>query len=275
MADINNRRQSGEPRDYKERFEFRFTVGNNIICQRYFRINKFNPLCLSSLELAHTIRDCANLIDSDLKDKTEKYLRLVAPQTFKNEDEMRKYFESEEHRSRMYLGEGIVLREPENAPNYVWGKNNEPVALTEKFDVTREFVTPLTDEDTATYKFAFYDNEREVCAVVWEGTYPKYVRNSIDLSNKRGKIASDEDPSKLGADAYILYKLVEGKGDIVYKIIKDICFTCSSEDNSWYTTGFEFLNDGKKTKYDNLELQRELRKENKRLEAYLNEQTAR
>ena len=275
MADINNRRQSGETRDYKERFEFRFTVGNNIICQRYFRINKFNPLCLSSLELAHTIRDCANLIDSDLKDKTEKYLRLVAPQTFKNEDEMRKYFESEEHRSRMYLGEGIVLREPENAPNYVWGKNNEPVALTEKFDVTREFVTPLTDEDTATYKFAFYDNEREVCAVVWEGTYPKYVRNSIDLSNKRGKIASDEDPSKLGADAYILYKLVEGKGDIVYKIIKDICFTCSSEDNSWYTTGFEFLNDGKKTKYDNLELQRELRKENKRLEAYLNEQTAR
>lgn len=269
------RKQSGESRDYKERFEFRFTVGNNIICQRYFRINKFNPLCLASEELAHTIRWCASLIDSDLKDKTEKYLKLVAPQVFKNEEEMRKYFSVEKNRARMHLGEGIVLREPENAPNYVWGKNNEPVALSEKFDTTRELVNPLTEEDTAMYKFAFCDNGREVCSTVWEGTYPKYVRNSIDLSNKRGKISPDEDPARLSTDAYILYKLVEGKGDIVYKIIKDICYVCSSEDNSSYTTGFEFLNDGKKTEYDNTELQRELRKEYKRLEAYLNEQTTR
>ena len=273
MAELNNKRQTGEARDYKERFEFRFTVGNNIICQRYFRINKFNPLCLSSLELADTIRTCARMIDSDLKDKTEKYLNMVAPRTFKNVAEMNKYFESEQHKDSMHLGEGIVLREPENAPNYAWGKNRTPVQLTEKFDTTREFITPLTEEDTATYKFAFYDNGREVCSTIWEGTYPKYVRNSIDLSNKKGKVSDEEDIARLSFESYVLYKMVEGKSDIVFKLIKEICFTCSSEDNSWYTTSLSYLNDGKQTKYDNTELQRELRKEYKRLEAY--EQTNR
>ena len=39
-------KKSVEPKDYKERFEFELTVGNNIICQRYFRINNFNPTSL-------------------------------------------------------------------------------------------------------------------------------------------------------------------------------------------------------------------------------------
>lgn len=274
MAEFN-KKQSGEIRDYKERFEFRFTVSNNIICQRYFKINNFNPLSLCSLELMQTIRDCGQMIDDDLKDKTEKYLFYSAPMLFKSEEEMREYFTSEINRNRMRPGWGIVIRDPK-APNYAWGKKGEPVPLAEKFD-SGDFSEPLTDDDHITYKLAFYDNGREVCATVWDGVYPKYVRNSIDLSNRRGKLTEGDDPSRLNSESYVLYKMVEGKSDIVYKIIKEICFTCSSQDNSWYTTHMTFAtNDGKPKlkKYDNTEYQRELRKETKRLEAYLNEQTS-
>ena len=31
--------KNNSPRSYKEKFEFELTVDNNIICQRYFRIN--------------------------------------------------------------------------------------------------------------------------------------------------------------------------------------------------------------------------------------------
>lgn len=262
------KKQPSEPRDYKERFEFRFTVGNNIICQRYFRINNFNPLSLSSVELAHTISECAELINNELKDKSKIYLELSAPRIFTDYEEMTKYFEDPKHCAQMHLGEGIVLRTPVTAPNYAWSKNNCPVPLSERFD-NGEFSTSLSEEDRVTYKFAFYDNGREVCSSIWEGIYPKYVRNSIDLSNKRGKLAEGEDTSKLSFEAYVLYKMVEGKGDIVYKIIKDICFTCSSQDNSWYTTTLSYKNsDGSVTKYDNTAYWKELKKELKRLEAY-------
>ena len=270
MVEIN-KRPAGEPRDYKERFEFRFTVGNNIICQRYFRINNFNALSLSSIELLHTIRDCGAMIDDDLKDKTEKYLTYSAPKIFNTVDEMKRYFEKEENRKAMRLGWGIVIKDP-SAPNYAWGKKNEPVPVAEKFD-NGEFNEPLTNDDRVTYKFAFYDNGREVCATSWEGVYPKYVRNSIDLSNKKGKLSEDDDPSRLNFDSWVLYKMVEGKSDIVYKIIKDICFACSSQDNSWYTIHMSFITPkGKVKKYDNTTYQREVRKEVKRMEAYLNEQ---
>lgn len=265
------KRQAGDARDYTERFEFRFTVAGNIICQRYFRINNFNPISLYSYELIQTIRDCGKMIDNDLKDKTERYLAISAPQVFNNVHEMYEYFKDENHKKNIRQGHGIVIKDP-GAPNYIWGKNNEPVPIQEKFDKDGEFTNPITDEDRVVYKFAFYDSGREVCATSWEGVYPKYVRNSIDLSNKKGKLPEGEDPSKLGYEAYVLYKLVEGKSDMVWKIIKEICFTCSSQDNSWYTTSLVYNKpNGKKVVYNNLQLQKDVLTEVRKMEAYLNE----
>ena len=270
MAEIN-KKQVGA-RDYKERFEFIFTVGGNIICQRYFKINNFNPISLSSLELVNTIRDCGKLIDNDLKDKTNRYLSVSAPQTFKTEKEMFEYYKDGKHKDTIRIGHGIAIADPK-APNYVWGKNETPVPLPEKFDKDGEFTTPVSEDDVVMYKFAFYDEGVEVCSTFWNGIYPKYVRNSIDLSNKKGKLTEGEDPSKLGYESYLLYKMVEGKEDIVYKIIKDICFTCSSQDDSWYTTTSSFKKpDGTIVTYDNSENYRAIMKEVKRMEAYLNEQ---
>ena len=87
MSEI--KKSVAESKDYKERFEFELTVGNNIICQRYFRINNFNPTSLRSYELTDAIRKCVATIDYDLQDKTNAYLEIYAPKVFKNIDEKR------------------------------------------------------------------------------------------------------------------------------------------------------------------------------------------
>ena len=63
---IKNKQEKKSPSDFKEPYEFRLLIDNNIICQRYFKINNFNHNSLSSLELIETIRECANMINDDL-----------------------------------------------------------------------------------------------------------------------------------------------------------------------------------------------------------------
>ena len=41
--------------NYRERFQFVVRVNDNIICQRYFKINRFNNDCLTSRELFETL----------------------------------------------------------------------------------------------------------------------------------------------------------------------------------------------------------------------------
>lgn len=232
----NNKRMFEQMKDYRERFEFVLTVGDNIICQRYFRINNFNPISLRSFDLPETIRVCADMIDKDLKEKTQVYLEMYAPRVFQSKEEMDAYFEKEENRKGMMLGEGIVIKGDET--NYFWGGEKGVLPAQFKFD-DGEFSNELTKDDIVQYKFSFYDNgwnmdeHKEICSVVWDGIYPKFVRNQIDLSNK--KYRYDDDTSRLSWEQYILYKMCEGKTDLVWRIIKEICFTCSSQDDKWYT----------------------------------------
>ena len=232
-------------KDYKERFEFKLTVGNNIIIQRYFRINNFNPRSLKSFELADVIRNCANIIDNELKSKTQTYLEIAAPMVFNTVEDMKKYFSDEKHASQMRLGNGISVKN--SAHDYFWGKNGQPVESQFKFD-DNEFSTALTDDDRVDYKFSFCVDEREVCSVVWTGVYPRYIRNSIDLSNKRGR-QDPEDVSRLSFEQYLDFKLVDGRTELVWGIIKDICYVCSIQDNNYYTVSEKIGN----TTYKNLQ----------------------
>ena len=147
---------------------------------------------------------------------------------------------------RLRGGNGIVVKD-NLEHDYAWkhelDKDGNVIGgsvmpLTFKFD-DGEFGGPLTDEDYVEYKLSFIDNgkemntPREVCAITWTGIYPRYIRNSIDLTNKRGRYEK-VDAYTLSFDAYLSYKIFGGRPDYVYKIIKEIQSTCSNED-SWYT----------------------------------------
>lgn len=222
---------NSSPRDYKERFEFKLTVGDIIICQRYFRINNFNETCLSSYDLMDSISRCVDVIDRDLKSKTLDYLEIFSPQYFNSHEEMEEFFKDENNQKRLRTGHGIVIK---NDPiNYAWD-DGEVKPLSFVFD-NGELAKPVTDEDIVTYKFAFLVDGKEVCARIWEGQYPKYVRNSIDLSNKRGK-QDEADVSRLSFEQYLDYCMVKGRKDLVWGLINDICITCSYENDDDYTT---------------------------------------
>ena len=248
MAEV--KKQFEQALAYKERFEFRLTVGDDIICQRYFRIGNFNPISLKSNELMDTIRGCAEMIDNDLKSKSLIYLEIFAPRIFKTMDEFEKYIESEKNRDSLIRGEGVVIRD-EKDHDFAWNGVDKLVPLTFKFE-DGEFSEPLTDDDYVTYKFAFLDYGREVCSTTWVGVYPRFVRNSIDLSNKRGRLDADE-IYRVGFEQYILYKLVEGRSDLVWKLVKEICYTCSDSDDSAYTISEEYRDEvsGKTLVYNN------------------------
>jgi len=248
MAEV--KKQFEQALAFKERFEFRLTVGDDIICQRYFRIGNFNPISLKSNELMDTIRGCAEMVDNDLKSKSLIYLEIFAPRIFKTMDEFEKYIENEKNRDSLIRGEGVVIRD-EKDHDFAWNGVDKLVPLTFKFE-DGEFSEPLTDDDYVTYKFAFLDYGREVCSTTWVGVYPRFVRNSIDLSNKRGKLDADE-IYRVGFEQYILYKLVEGRSDLVWKLVKEICYTCSDSDDSAYTISEEYRDEvsGKTLIYNN------------------------
>lgn len=211
-------------RDYKERFEFVLTTGGNIICQRYFRINNFNPTSLRSYELTSAIRKCASIIDKDLKDKTMTYLEIYAPRTFSSEKEMNDYISDETNFSKMTVGEGLVVR-GNTETDYVLCPNKTAKPLGYKFD-DGELTSNSINDNKTTYKFAFKVDGREACSIVWDGYYPKFVRDKIDLSNKRGRF-DGEDAYYLTFEQYLLNAMVKGKSDLVYGLIKNICYACS------------------------------------------------
>jgi len=233
MAEL--KKKSNEPRDYKERFEFVLTTGGNIICQRYFKINNFNPMCLKSYELTRACRNAVAIIDNDIKDKTNTYLEIFAPRVFETNEQMDNFFKNPNHRAKMQYGEGIIVKN-NSRTDYAWG-DDEPKELGYKFD-DGEFTDGVFNDKTTTYRFSFKVDGRDVCVVEWDGVYPKFVRERIDLSNKRGKFVG-EDVSRLNFEQYMLYKMVEGKDDLVYGIIKNICVACSYDDPTEYTTDTE------------------------------------
>lgn len=234
-----------EAKEFKSRFEFRLTVGNNIICQRYFKIPYFNPMSLCSYDLANIVKYCSELINASLKLKTQIYLETVAPRIFQSEAEMRRYLAKPSHWDAMVPGESIIVKDSNT--EYSWGKGNVPIPSPTKLNAkTAEIFMPLTSEDEVTYKFAFLDSEREVVSTIWTGIYPKFVRNKIDLSNRKYVHEEAELPF-LNYEDYLLHRMSVGGIDLNYKICKEIASVCSYKDSADYTV----LGEYGKTKYRN------------------------
>lgn len=240
---MNENIKNNGPRSYRERFEFVLTFGDNIICQRYFKINNFNPASLRSYELTEAVRRCVSTINSDLKNKTQAYLEMYAPMVFNSENEMEIFFSNPNNWTRMSLGEGIVIKGNKET-DYAYLCDGKVKALGYKFD-DGDLTENSADEGKVTYKFAFKVDGEERCAVAWDGFYPKFVRDKVDISNKRGKFDGD-DVNRLSFEQYLLYRMVKDRPDLVYGIINNICKACSKpiSESSEYTTDIDGILDG-------------------------------
>jgi len=237
------------------------TVDNNIICQRYFRINSFNPESLKSYELLEALRRCVRTIDNDLKNKTQAYLEMYAPMVFNSENEMYSFLSKPHNSNRLVLGEGIVIRGNKTS-DFVYIGDGNVKEIGYKFD-DGELTENSPELSKTMYKFAFKVDGREVASMVWDGYYPKFVRDKIDLSNKRGKFDKD-DVNRLSFEQYLLYKMVQDKSDLIYGIIMNICTACSYPEDAEYITDADEIMDGwKQSRYwDNLRIVKEVWEDN-------------
>lgn len=248
MTEVKKSNES-PTKDYKERFEFVLTVAGNIICQRYFRITGFHPSSLRSYNLTDAVRRCVATIDNDLKDKTQVYLEIFAPQVFESVEEMEAFVANPDNAERLRPGTGMVVRGSEDT-DYAYTKDGHVKALGYKFD-DGELTSMDAETGKVTYRFAFKVDGREACVMEWDGYYPSFVKDKkrIDLSNKRGKYEGEE-ISKLSSEQYLLYKMFEGKTDLIYGLIKNLCQACSSKEpvtepdeimDSWNNTSMAIL----------------------------------
>lgn len=202
--------------NYREKFQFVVRVNDNIICQRYFKIARFNNECLQSKELFDVLDGyrgpkqemheyygdnlgVVQLIQRDLESKSRIYTLATSDCKTK-----------------------LTGFTPDSETTYVeW----EP----KPWDDT-EFIKPWD----VVFKFTFLVDEKVVYEKIWDASqYPKYVRNSVDLTNSRSQ--------------YPLVQLMNsGKQDLVVEIIKRICNVASNPEEGeprTYTKSDVYTND--------------------------------
>lgn len=194
------RKQSDQ---YKERFQFLLTVNNgeeeNIICQRYFRVYKYNPESLHSLELNQTLRGIVNAIKEDLVVKSRVYM------WYNRQDEPLKLTGFKNTLEPVDTDEE---GNPAGAER-VW----EPPTYISYGEETKR-VEERPAYGAITYKFSFLVDEKPVYEEIWDGSsYPKFVRNSVDLSNS-DYFYRDTDPLRLPGRSYMIRHLNFDRPDL-------------------------------------------------------------
>ena len=175
--------------NYRERFQFQLRVNDNIICQRYFKISRYNNDSLCSRDLYKVLDCCVELIQNDLTAKS----RIYTWNTCGGKSKLTGYAKDEN---------GKPINEPTyiDVPAKEWDED--------------EFIKPWE----STFKFSFIVDDNVVYDAIWDGSqYPKYVRNSVDITNSKSP--------------YIMVQIMNhGREDLVVEIIKRICEVCSNED---------------------------------------------
>lgn len=199
---------------YKEKFQFQVWVNDNIICQRYFKIAKFNNDSLVSEELFDALDNCVRLLKNDLESKSRVYLWYTQEQTTQltgfNQVDYGALYESmignhDKTKNTMLVFDNTTGRTVNLGATYA--------KYTPKpWDEETEFVKPWE----SVFKFKFLVDENVVYEQMWDGSqYPKYVRNCVDITNAKSQYP-------------LVHVMNAGKKDLVFEIIGLIHNVCSN-----------------------------------------------
>lgn len=209
---------------YKERFQFLLSINDNIICQRYFRINGFNNDSLESEELKDVMDEIVRLIQDELVSKSRIYMWYTRNEPtkltgFLNGDKMELSRDmvltlvDKSVEGKIPLGDGLVI---------------EKTYFTYPDELIDETEDEKPQDGEFMFKFAFLVDEKPIYEYSWDANvYPKYIRNSVDLTNSDA-LYRDRDPMSLHFSVAIVRRLTYGRNDLVYTIIKKLCDTMSN-----------------------------------------------
>ena len=215
---------------WKERHQFVLSANGNIICQRYFKVNGFNPNSLHSAELLDVVRDAVEMIKSDLVSKSRIYTGITATKRSK----LTGFYQGEE----LEISDALLAY----SDSYEGNVELSNGTVLHKTYVENEILEEEEDESFV-FKFSYLFDDKLVCEEIWDGTvYPKYIRNGVDLSNSNSSYKYT-DPMRMTFSQQMTKHLNEGRNDLIYSIIRMFCDTLSNKvDSEGKTTEKEYTN---------------------------------
>ena len=211
---------------YKSKFQFLIWVNDNVICQRYFKINGFNEESVHTEEFNNCMNGIVDSIKEDLVSKSRIFMwysNLSEPMKatgFLSQEEVEKYGED-------FLGvmtDTNIVGKIEAPDGKVFTK--EYISLCNEASEYGETERPNDDEFI--FKFSFLIDDVPVFEKVWDGNvYPKFVRNGVDLTNNYA-FYDNKDNSSLSFGAMIIRCMQKGKTNLISDFIRRICDTLSN-----------------------------------------------
>lgn len=212
---------------YKSKFQFLIWVNDNVICQRYFKINGFNDESIYTAEFVDCMNGIVRSIQEDLESKSRIfmwYTNLKEPLKltgFATDKEVEMY-------GSHFLGAltNSNIRGDVEAPD---GKLFHKEYLEYAEGVASDYgEVERPAEGEYIFKFSFLIDDVPVFEKIWDGNvYPKFVRNGVDLTNSYASYDSKE-TSALSFGAAIVRYMQAGKTNLISDFIRRICDTLSN-----------------------------------------------
>ena len=250
-----NKTVKNEGQFEKYPYSFELRINDNIVCQRYFKINGFREASLYSNELTDTLRYCAKRIQNDLASKSRLFIEYTAPQIFKDEAQLNEWLWWNARKNLPLSEIAKELGADENGleSRYNWDIQPRSYVILEDEDKTyfwdgdkmelytkyfnRNDYLPATlssnYETPCVLKLAFLVNDVEICSTEWDGNvYPRFIRTNIDLSNSKNKYKTGDNFSPF--EAAMVDIMNEKHDDLIPVIVREFCLTCSDDEE--YTT---------------------------------------
>lgn len=222
---------------YKSKFQFLIWVNDNVICQRYFKINGFNEDSVYTEEFSNCMNGIVESIQEDLTSKSRIfmwYTNMSEPmkiQGFLTDKEIEKYGSD-------FLG---IMTNSD-----IDGK----IKASDGKIFTKEYIRYCDEtmneygeiekpkEGEFIFKFSFLIDDIPVFEKVWDGNvYPKFVRNGVDLTNSYA-LYDNRDTSALSFGAAIIRYMQKGKVNLISDFIRRICETLSNT----FSEKYEYTN---------------------------------
>ena len=220
---------------YKSKFQFLIWVNDNVICQRYFKINGFNEESVHTEEFNNCMNGIVKSIQEDLESKSRVftwYTNTSVPMKMKGfitEEDVEKYGID----FLAAMTDDSITGKIE-APD---GKIYEKEYISYPENVVNDYSELEKPKDGEfIFKFSFLIDDVTVFEKIWDGNvYPKFVRNGVDLTNNYA-FYDNKDNSTLSFGAALIRYMQKGKVNLISDFIRRICETLSNT----YTEKYEY-----------------------------------
>lgn len=219
---------------YKSKFQFLIWINDNVICQRYFKINGFNEDSIQTSEFIQCMDSIVRSIQEDLESKSRifmwktNYKSPLKLTGFLTEEEMEKYgsdfvsiMMDDSIRGDVVAPDGKVFHK-----SYMeYPEGSYPDFNDSERPAEWEYV----------FKFAFLIDDVPVYERIWDGNvYPKFVRNGVDLTNSYSSYSNST--ASFNTNSPLIKSMQEGKINLISDFIRRICNTLSNT----YTDKYEY-----------------------------------